>query len=142
MFDVSNDYDESFVIKTFSPVNNGIWKRCNCTAPEKLRNNPRYYESLGRIAVTESKCLSPQKPPLMGTREDTCNGKYPKLPESDDEKLEKLRRDIRSKWTIYLVVGIFLSLVVTAVITFLLTRFMCSGRGDGIKSPRTVSPGP
>ena len=80
------------------------------------------------------RCLSDQTPPLYGTRKDICDGKKPST--FEQLKIES-SEETKGRWTIYLVVAIFITMLLTFICTFAIMYFMCMMGKD-----RTVSPEP
>ena len=80
-------------------------------------------------------CLSDQVPPLFGKRSDICyKGVQPR---TNAEIKNATFLSTKGNWTIYLVVGIFTTMLVTAITTTAIFCFCCS---DNIGKMRTVSP--
>jgi hypothetical protein len=79
--------------------------------------------------------LSAQTPPLFGKRSDICGGQNPK---TSEELRRDSHMDTKDAWTIYLVVAVFVTMFITAIATFLVVKFCCSGmmEKDGSVSPR------
>ena len=71
---------------------------------------------------------------LTGAREDICKSTLPKT--SEQLKLES-SSITAGKWTIYLIVAIFVTMLITAIVTFGITMFCCNSNKS---QSRTVSP--
>ena len=69
-----------------------------------------------------SRCLSDQLPPMFGERKDICDGKNPTTFEQLKINTEE---GTRGRWTIYLVVAIFITMLLTFCCTFAIMYFMC-----------------
>ena len=79
------------------------------------------------------RCLSSQTPPLPGNRTDICRGTNPKT----FERLQmEASEETKGKWTIYLVVAIFVTMLLTFCCTFAIMYFMCAANKD----ERSISP--
>ena len=80
-------------------------------------------------------CLSDQVPPLFGKRSDICyKGVQPR---TNAEIKNATFLSTKGNWTIYLVVGIFTTMLVTAITTTAIFCFCCS---DNIGKMNSVSP--
>jgi len=131
-------YSSAFINK-FKVEGNEFSKRCNCTKPPSISSDGNdkemSTEKLNRQIVIDSSCLSDQVPPLFGKRSDICyKGVQPR---TNAEIKNATFLSTKGNWTIYLVVGIFTTMLVTAITTTAIFCFCCS---DNIGKMRTVSP--
>ena len=78
--------------------------------------------------------MSDQTPPLFGTRVSICEGRTPKT--SEQLTIESTQ-ETKGKWTVYLIVAIFVTMLLTFIITFGIMYFFCMG-----EKVRTISPEP
>ena len=133
-YKIDEKYDKAFAVKTFTAAENSNRKPCKCPI-EKIEENDDddINVNLTMRAMNMQKCLSPLHPPVLGKRENICAGRYPR---SAAEKLEDAKKGIKP-W--HLILAILLSIIVTAVVVFVIVRFCCMS--DENKS-RTVSPIP
>ena len=129
-----DDSDKEFLLNTFRMVNNTYDRQCDCNPPPDLDSDPDYKEWLTRDAFNGSRCLSPQDPPQVGLRRDICRGVLPTPLHKDKANLVA---GIRSSWVTYLVIAVFVTAILTAIIAVLLTRYFCSGNSS---DKRAVSP--
>lgn len=132
--DKDPNYSEDFYANKFKVEGNEMSKRCNCTNAD-LPSDPTVNEKMAKDFVDTSRCLSYQSPPLFGNRTEICKGEEPKT----SEELRIETASIASNWTVYLIVAIFVTMLLTAIATFAIMYFFCSG--DKNRS-RTVSPAP
>ena len=51
------------------------------------------------------------------------------------EREDEIRKDVKKKWTVYLVVAVLVTLVLTAIVTALIMRACCGPNGSEI-TPR------
>jgi len=130
----SPEKHDDWAAKFFSVSNNTIDRPCDCTPSKELGKNPRLEELLKHEAQKGSRCLSPQNPPLMGKRKDICNGVYP-VPHG--KRTGALVAGIRGSWTVYLIIAVLITALLTAIIAVLATRYFCAGNGN---DKRSVSP--
>jgi hypothetical protein len=131
-YKIDEKYEKEFAVKRFTAEGNSNRKPCKCPI-EEIDKDADINVNLTMRALNMQKCLSPLHPPVLGKREDICEGRYPR---SAAEKLEDAQKGIKP-W--HLVLAILLSIIVTAVVVFVIVRFCCMS--DEIKS-RTVSPIP
>ena len=108
------------------------------------------------VSFTDSwLCLTDHQPPILGSKKDICNGAKPesgpeifekltKLAELADknkteewnvkedkwekemENLEKEHQSDVNSWAVGLVLGIFITMIVTAIVTGATVKFCCS----------------
>ena len=135
-FTLDNEFDDSFITKTFKVENSTSRQRCDCSEIDK-EDNAR--DKITEMMLTDSKCMSPKDWSLVGMRKDICRGIYPKKV-TETEKNEELRSDIAKEWTIYLVIAVIVTFVLTAILAIVATRFLCGGGGGGGQKSRSVSP--
>lgn len=128
--DIDNDYSSSFVSNKFQMQVSEVSKPCNCTKPSEPELEA---EKIHMELLTESRCLSDQKPPLFGKRADICNGI---MPLTHEEIKNMAHEETKDAWTIYLVVAVFVTMLLTAIATFAAVKFCCNGDKDGTVSPR------
>lgn len=129
-------YSRNFVVDKFVPKEISSRTPCQCPIPEPIDEDEYEKEmsnNLTMIGLMKQECLSPQYPPVMGKREDICNGKYPK-PIKD--RLEDAKKGIKP-W--HLILAILLSIMITAIIVFVIVRFCCTPEES---KSRAVSPNP
>ncbi len=109
---------------------NGGHKPCNCS--NSTVPNDTEADKLNKMFHETQLCFSNQKPPLMGKKDDICAGNKPRT----HEDLRRETDDTVDRWTVYLVVAIFVTMILTAIVTWLVIKFCCSGEKDPTVSPR------
>jgi len=133
--DKDPNYSDKFISDNVKIVGNEISQRCNCTSPD-VPNDPNDRtdnEKVKKMFIDSSRCLSSQTPPLPGNRTDICRGTNPKT----FERLQmEASEETKGKWTIYLVVAIFVTMLLTFCCTFAIMYFMCAANKD----ERSISP--
>ena len=133
-------YSKDFVVDKFAPKEISSRTPCQCPIPKptdddayEMEKPEKISNHLTMIGLMKEDCLSPQYPPVMGKREDICNGKYPK-PIKD--RLEDAKKGIKP-W--HLILAILLSIMITAIVVFVIVRFCCTPEES---KSRAVSPNP
>ena len=116
-YKIDEKYDKKFAMKTFAAVGTSNRKPCKCPIP-KANDDDDINANLTMGALNMQECLSPKYPPVLGKRADICAGKYPK---SLSEKLED-SSNIRP-W--HLVLAVLLTIIITAIMVFVVVRFCC-----------------
>ena len=116
-YKIDEKYDKKFAMKTFAAVGTSNRKPCKCPIP-KANDDDDINANLTMGALNMQECLSPKYPPVLGNRADICAGKYPK---SLSEKLED-SSNIRP-W--HLVLAVLLTIIITAIMVFVIVRFCC-----------------
>ena len=70
------------------------------------------------------RCLSDHSPPLFGEKSSICKGNKPQT--SQELKIAGMAHT-KGVWTIYLVVAIFVTMLLTIIATFAIMKFFCAG---------------
>ena len=134
--DEDEKYTRDFVVDKFAPKMVSSRDPCKCPIPEANeedeyeKNKSNYLTMMGLMKL---ECLSPQYPPVMGKREEICKGNYPKPVK---ERLEEAKKGIKP-W--HLILAILLSIMITAIVVFVIVRFCCTPEES---KSRSVSPNP
>jgi len=131
--DKEPNYSKDFIKNNVFIVGNEVSQKCNCTKIELPKkddddddeDSSSTEDDNARVRdmfINSSRCLSDQLPPLFGERKDICDGKNPTTFEQLKINTEE---GTRGRWTIYLVVAIFITMLLTFCCTFAIMYFMC-----------------
>jgi len=128
-------YTQEFVVDKFTPKMVSSSDPCKCPIPEPSEDDE--YETsksnnLTMTALMKLECLSPQYPPVIGQREEICKGNYKTV----KQRLEEAKKGIKP-W--HLILAILLSIMITAIVVFVIVRFCCTPEES---KSRSVSPNP
>ena len=134
--DEDEKYTRDFIVDKFVPKMVSSREPCKCPIPaanEEDEWETSKSNNLTMMGLMKLECLSPQYPPVMGKREEICKGKYPKPVK---ERLEEAKKGIKP-W--HLILAILLSIMITAIVVFVIVRFCCTPEES---KSRSVSPNP
>jgi hypothetical protein len=116
-----NSYTSNFVSK-FDLVNNTVEMPCDCKTTT-VDSNPTNEEVIMDKLLKNSKCgAMNQGEFVIGTRTNICKGI---LPPTEAEREKEVRKDVKKKWTIYLIIAVLVTLFLTALIVGLAMKMCC-----------------
>ena len=126
---IDSEYGNDFVMNKFTPNETSSQRPCRCPIP-KEDEDAEDEDKLALKVIETQRCLSPKFPPVLGSRIEICKGNYPK---SLEEQLDE-RGNIKP-W--HLVLAIIVSIILTAVMVFLIVKFCCMSEES---KSRSVTP--
>ena len=126
-----NEFSDNFVANKLEATNNSA-SVCNCTETAKNLDTSKTNNIVDKIIKTSHCTKYLPEEVVKGTRNDICNNNYETRADAED----RIRDDLKKKYTIYIVVAVIVTLILAIIFTVLLMR-ACSGGNNNDVTPRS-----